>query len=135
MKGKLNPDFKKQIANYPDGSNIMNCYLCGTCTAGCPVAEIDPDYSPRTIMRMALLGMKDELLTLKEIWKCSQCGRCTSHCPQNARPSDVIKTVRELAVKEGAVSGDAVDKITEFENEIGKLRLEKLKSIIKHIEK
>ena len=54
MKGKLNPEFKKQIANNPDGSNIMNCYLCGTCTAGCPVAEIDPDYSPRTIMRMAL---------------------------------------------------------------------------------
>jgi len=135
MKGKLNPNFKSQIANIPDGANLMNCYLCGTCTAGCPVAELDSGYSPRTIMRMALLGMKDELLTLKEIFKCSQCGRCTSRCPQNARPSDVIKTIREIAVEEGAVAGDSILKITACENEIGKLRLQKIAAILKQIEK
>lgn len=135
MKGNLNPNFKKQVANIPDGSDIMNCYLCGTCTAGCPVAELDADYSPRTIMRMALLGMKDELLTLKELWKCSQCGRCTSHCPQNARPSDVIKAIREIAVEEGAVASDSIDKVTDIENEIGKLRLEKIATALKQIEK
>jgi heterodisulfide reductase subunit C len=135
MKGKLNPDFKKQIAGMPDGANIMNCYLCGTCTAGCPVAELDSDYSPRTIMRMALVGMKDELLTLKELWKCSQCGRCTANCPQNARPSDVIRAIREIAASEGAVADDSVQKITELENEIGRLRLEKVAALIKDIEK
>ena len=135
MKGKLNPDFKKQIARIPDGANIMSCYLCGTCTAGCPVAELDPAYSPRTIMRMALVGMKEELLTMKELWKCSQCGRCTSHCPQNARPSDVIKTIREIASAEGAVAEDSVARSTELENEIGRLRLEKVAALIKDIEK
>lgn len=135
MKGKLNPNFKKEIANIPDGANIMNCYLCGTCTAGCPIAELDSGYSPRTIMRMALLGMEDELLTLREIWKCSQCGRCTSHCPQNARPSDVIKTIREIAVRENAVTGDSISIITALENEIGKLRLEKIAEALNQIEK
>lgn len=135
MKGKLNPDFKKQIAGIPDGANIMNCYLCGTCTAGCPVAELDSGYSPRTIMRMALIGMKEDLLALQEIWKCSQCGRCTSHCPQNARPSDVIKTIREIAVKEGVVADDSISRITALENEIGRLRLEKLAGALKQIEK
>ena len=134
MKGKLNPDFKKQIANIPDGANVMNCYLCGTCTAGCPVAELDPGYSPRTIMRMALIGMKDELLAMKEIWKCSQCGRCTARCPQNARPSDVIKAARRIAVAEGFVAEDSIEKITALENEIGRLRLERLAEALKQIE-
>ena len=134
MKGKLNPDLKKQIANIPDGANVMNCYLCGTCTAGCPVAELDSGYSPRTIMRMALMGMKDELLALKEIWKCSQCGRCTARCPQNARPSDVIRAVRGIAVAEGAVAEDSIERITALENEIGRLRLERLAEALKQIE-
>ncbi len=134
MKGKLNPDFKKRIANIPDGANIMNCYLCGTCTAGCPVAELDSGYSPRTIMRMALIGMEEELLALSEILKCSQCGRCTSHCPQNARPSDVIRTVREIAVAEGAAAEDSIRRITGIENEIGRLRLEKIAEALKQIE-
>lgn len=134
MKGKLNPDFKKRIARIPDGSNIMNCYLCGTCTAGCPVAGLDSGYSPRTIMRMALMGMEDELLSLSEIWKCSQCGRCTSHCPQNARPSDVIKTIREIAVAEGTAAEDSISRIAALENEIGKLRLEKIAEALNQIE-
>lgn len=135
MKGKLNPNLKKQIAAIPDGANIMNCYLCGTCTAGCPVAGLDSGYSPRRIMRMALLGMKEELLSLEELWKCSQCGRCTSHCPQNARPAEVIKTIREIAVGERFVPEDAIGRMADLENEIGMLRLEKLAVAFKQIEK
>ena len=112
----------------------MNCYLCGTCTAGCPVAGLDSAYSPRTIMRMTLEGMKGELLSLNELWKCSQCGRCTSHCPQNARPSDVIKAVREIAVKEGAATGDSISIIAELENDIGRLRLERIEDALRLIE-
>ena len=134
MNGMLNPDFKKQIALHPDGAKVMNCYLCGTCTAGCPVAELDSAYSPRTIMRMALIGMKEELLSLSELWKCSQCGRCTSHCPQNARPSSVIKAVREMAVREGSVAEDSIKLIEELENDIGRLRLEKINETLKRIE-
>lgn len=134
MNGTLNPDFKKEIAKIPDGANVMNCYLCGTCTAGCPVAGLDSAYSPRTIMRMALVGMKEELLSLNELWKCSQCGRCTSHCPQNARPSDVIKAVREIAVKEGAATGDSISIIAELENDIGRLRLERIEDALRLIE-
>jgi heterodisulfide reductase subunit C len=135
MTGRLNPDFKKQIANIPDGANVMNCYLCGACTAACPVAELDPGYSPRTIMRMALIGLKDELLTLEEIWKCSQCGRCTSHCPQNAGPSRVIKAVRHISVAEGAAADDSIDRLAALEDEIGRLRLEKLALVLEQIKK
>ncbi|MDR1573901.1 MAG: 4Fe-4S dicluster domain-containing protein [Clostridiales Family XIII bacterium] len=132
MKGKLNPDFKKQIADKPDGANVMNCYLCGACTAGCPVADLDSGYSPRTIMRMVLIGMKDALLSLPEIWKCSQCGRCTSNCPQNAAPSNVIKAVRELAAEEDPGAREAIRKIAALEDEIGRLRLAKLSATLEN---
>jgi heterodisulfide reductase subunit C len=125
----LNPNFKKEIAGPPDGSELQNCYLCGTCTAGCPVAELDPDYSPRTIMRLSLLGEED-LLGSGEIWKCSQCSKCTAHCPQNARPSDVIKAVRALAVVRGAFEREQADKLAKIEDEIGSLRLEKIAAVL-----
>ena len=128
------PEFKKEIARTPDGASVQNCYLCGTCTAGCPVAEIDDTYSPRTIMRLTLAGAEKELLSSSEIWKCSQCGRCTAHCPQQARPSDVIKAVREAAVDAGAFSKDKASKLSSLENELCAFRLKKIVAFLKETE-
>ena len=127
-------EFKKEIARTPDGASVQNCYLCGTCTAGCPVAENDEAYSPRTIMRLVLAGAEKELLSSKEIWKCSQCGRCTAHCPQNARPSDVIKAVRETAVDAGAFPGEVAAKLVALENELTLFRLKKVTALLKETE-
>ncbi len=121
---------KKEIAKIPDGENVMNCFLCGTCTAGCPVSQIDPAYSPRTIMRMALYGMEKELLSLPEIWKCSQCHVCVAHCPQNARPADVIKAVRQLSVKQGYFPQELMDNVLAADEEMQKLRLEKIGALL-----
>ena len=127
-------EFKKEIARTPDGASVQNCYLCGTCTAGCPVAEIDDTYSPRTIMRLTLAGAEKELLNSKEIWKCSQCGRCTAHCPQHARPSDVIKIVREKAVSTGAFPSEKAEHLAGLENELSAFRLKKIVEILKETE-
>lgn len=126
----LDYGFKKLIASMAGGENIMNCYLCGTCTASCPVSELDKAFSPRKIMRMSLLGMKEELLSSKEIWKCVQCHVCVAHCPQDARPADVIRVVREIAVDEGVVSKDAVGRLNTIEEDMKKLRLEKISSAL-----
>ena len=127
-------EFKKEIARTPDGASVQNCYLCGTCTAGCPVAEIDDTYSPRTIMRLTLAGAEKELLSSNEIWKCSQCGKCTAHCPQHARPSDVIKAVREAAVDAGAFSKDKAEQLSALESELSTFRLNKIAAFLKETE-
>ena len=100
MAIQVNPLFKKEISTLPGGEKLMQCYLCGTCTAGCPVSEIDGEYSPRTIMRLALIGAREELLSSAELWKCNGCHTCVAHCPQDARPADVIRALRSLAVRE-----------------------------------
>ncbi len=97
---ELDPEFKYEIASTPGGEHIMRCFQCSTCTASCPVAEIVPSYNPRKIIRMSLLGMKNEVLSSDEIWICAICQMCTERCPQDVRISDVMGAIRQIAEKE-----------------------------------
>ncbi len=47
---KLDPNFKYEIAAQPGAERFKLCFSCGTCTATCPVAEIDENYNPRRII-------------------------------------------------------------------------------------
>jgi heterodisulfide reductase subunit C len=134
--GELDPNFKFEIAKQPGGENIRSCYQCGTCSGTCPVRAINDKYNPRRIIRMALLGMKKEVLGSDFIWLCSTCFSCHERCPQNVRIPDLISAIRNLAIKEGNIHPvhkayvEGLDKhgrlleIGEFENEKrGKLGL------------
>jgi heterodisulfide reductase subunit C len=100
---KLDPKFKDEVANTPGGENIKRCFLCGTCSAGCPVHEISEKYNPRKIIRMILLGMRDRVLSSDFVWLCSSCYTCRERCPQDVRISDIMTAVRNIAVKEGYI--------------------------------
>ena len=97
----LDPDFKNQVRSMPGGENLTRCFACGTCTAGCPVREIDERYNPRRIVRMVILGMKERVLKSEFIWMCSTCYSCEERCPQDVRLTDVMNAVKNLAVREG----------------------------------
>ena len=97
----LDPHFKFELASRPGGENIKACFSCGTCTATCPVSQIDTDFNPRQIIRQVLLGLRDEVLSSPVIWRCVQCYGCYAKCPQNVKFREVIKALREMAVAEG----------------------------------
>jgi heterodisulfide reductase subunit C len=99
----LNPDFADEVRRQPGGEHINACFQCGTCTAGCPVAEINPDYNPRQIIHKALLGLDEDLLKSETIWLCSMCYTCEERCPQDVRLTDVITALKNLAVERGYV--------------------------------
>ena len=126
----IEQSFKNEVACLPGGERVLNCYLCGTCTAGCPISEITADYNPRKIMRKILLGQKDELLRSGEIWKCYQCHTCVSHCPQDVRFADIIRALREIALKENIVDKKFADTVEAYDLETRKLRLEKVNKLI-----
>lgn len=125
----LDPNFKILISKEPGGENIKKCFSCGTCTAGCPVREITDRYNPRKIIRMALLGMKKEVLSSQFIWLCSSCYTCYERCPQDVRIPELMNAIRNIAVREGYVppamkvqidllsSRGRLLEITEFEND------------------
>ena len=100
---ELDPKFKDEVANTPGGENIKRCFQCGSCSAGCPVHEISDSYNPRKIIRMILLGMRDEVLSSNFVWLCATCYTCRERCPQDAKISDIMTAVRNIAVKAGHI--------------------------------
>lgn len=97
----LDTDFWKTLAGEPGGEGIRVCFACGTCAASCPVRSINGDYNPRRIIRMTLLGMKEEVLKSPFIWLCSTCYTCQERCPQGVRITDLMTALKNLAVREG----------------------------------
>jgi heterodisulfide reductase subunit C len=96
-------DFAKEITGRLGGETITLCYQCGTCAASCPVAKITDKYNPREIIRLALLGLKDEVLSGGAIWLCSSCYNCQERCPQKVEIADVIYALRNIAIREGNI--------------------------------
>lgn len=95
--------FKDEIAREPGGEHIQRCFACGTCTVSCPVRAVTDRYSPRKIIRMALLGFRDEVLSSDFIWLCSSCYACHERCPQDVRITDLVHALTNIAIREGYV--------------------------------
>jgi len=119
---RLDTQFKSQVAARLGGANIKACYACGACTGGCPVSDVDPEFDPRKLIRMVVLGLKDELLRSPLIWYCQLCNTCSFVCPQDVRFSEAMGVLREMAVAEGHVSPDLAQRMWEAEMFSRKLR-------------
>jgi heterodisulfide reductase subunit C len=101
--GRLDPGFRNEIVAEPGGERFMQCFSCGTCVAGCPVAGMTERYNPRRIVRMALLGMRDAVLSSEMVWLCSTCYTCYERCPQDVHIPELMNAIRNIAVREGYV--------------------------------
>ena len=54
--------FKDRVMQLlPEGGNLDTCLTCGACTSGCPATGLE-GLDPRKFLRMAALGMDEELL-------------------------------------------------------------------------
>jgi ferredoxin len=78
-------------------SDVSACFSCGTCTAICPLSDGDATF-PRRIIRYAQVGLKDQLLSSKELWSCYQCAECSDSCPTGAGPSEFMAATRRYAI-------------------------------------
>ena len=130
MDTVLDQNFKNTVAAHPGAERVLDCFLCGTCTAGCPISEIDGSFNPRKIMRQILHGMSNETLSSGEIWKCYQCHTCVAHCPQDVRFADIVRALREIAEREGVYDADFANTVEATDIESRKYRLEKIKDLI-----
>jgi ferredoxin len=84
--------------------DISACFNCGNCTAVCPLSQ-DNDVFPRRMIRYAQLGMKDHLLSSKELWLCHHCGECSETCPRQAGPAEFMAAARRYAISSFDPSG------------------------------
>jgi heterodisulfide reductase subunit C len=102
---KHNMTLGRQIEQASHSAKTM-CWTCGSCDFECPVNIATGRLRPQKIVRMANLGMLDELLHLPEIWYCLTCRRCMNVCPNAVSPSMLIEFVRRDILVRGMVSMD-----------------------------
>lgn len=80
------------------GQNLLVCYQCGKCSAGCP-AGAEMDILPNQVIRYAQLGLKDELLESKSVWACASCLTCNVRCPKGIKIAEVMEAIRQLLLR------------------------------------
>lgn len=96
MATLVNPNLITDLQKF-GAADVNACFSCGNCTAICPLADNDATF-PRRFIRLAQVGLTDDLVTSKELWTCYQCGMCTSRCPQEADPAEFMATARRYAI-------------------------------------
>lgn len=129
-KKAYDPNFKYDVAAQPGGEQIKVCYSCGTCTAGCPVTEEDPRYSPRRIIRQILLGQREAVLSSELLWYCETCYACSVYCPQNVKFGDVMRAIREMAVAEGYWTPEFLQRIRNVDKLAHTIRLDLVRAAL-----
>ncbi len=82
------------------GQNLLSCYQCGKCSAGCPVVS-EMDILPSQIIRYAQLGLSEELFQSKAIWICASCFTCNTRCPKGINIAEVIEAIRQILLRKG----------------------------------
>ena len=98
-------NFKESaIELLPKGASFDSCLTCGLCSSGCPASGIE-NMDPRKFIRMAMLGMDEELSTTPWVWACTQCKRCQHVCPMNIDISQLVFLARSNWPKEKKPSG------------------------------
>jgi len=84
-------------------TKVRDCYQCGKCSAGCPVAD-RMDLLPNQLLRLVQLGRLDRAMRADAIWQCVSCVTCTTRCPKSVDCAAVIDALRQLSFEEGAAS-------------------------------
>lgn len=78
------------------GQNLLACYQCRRCAAGCPVGE-ETGVTPDRLIRMVLLGDREEALNNLLVWKCVACYTCGTRCPNNIQTARITETLKQMS--------------------------------------
>lgn len=97
--------FKDKVMDLlPDGGNLNLCLTCGACSSGCPASGLG-NMDPRKFLRMAAMGMDDEILSSDWAWYCTMCQRCIYVCPMKIDIPQLIFNVRNSWPRETRPKG------------------------------
>jgi len=93
---KIDPNFADQLKKY-GADDFDACFNCGNCTAVCSLSEKSVNF-PRYMIRLSMLGLKQEILSSREPWLCYACGECSETCPRQADPGQLMAAIRRYSI-------------------------------------
>jgi len=106
-RAQVNSEWKREV-EHRLGHKVAECYQCGKCSAGCPVAY-EMFHPVHTMVRLVQLGRKDEALRSRSQWVCVACEACSTRCPKDVDPARLMTVLREMAQEEGCVNAHESD--------------------------
>ena len=104
---QVGSEWKREVSRRL-GHDVSECYQCGKCTAGCPVAY-EMFHPIHAMMRLVQLGRKDEALASRSQWVCVACEACSTRCPKDVDPARLMTVLREMSQEEGTVNANEID--------------------------
>ena len=107
------PEARKAIQE-KTRANASLCWACSACDSECPVFLGSSRLRPQKVLRMANLGLLDELVALPEIWYCLACKRCTRSCPNACEPETVVGFLLKEAIRKNLYSKEILARHKEF---------------------
>lgn len=94
---KISGDFAKKVKEI-SREDILLCYQCGMCSAGCPIAfAMDP--LPNQIIQLVRLGLEEDIAKSKTIWLCASCLTCSVRCPRGLDLAKVMEALRLISLR------------------------------------
>jgi heterodisulfide reductase subunit C len=92
-------------------SNSFMCVNCSSCDVVCPVNVGSNRLWPQKIVRLANLGLIDELITAREIWYCLRCRKCETVCPMQVKHGNIISFARAEIFRRHLISVSAIEQL------------------------
>ena len=93
----LQSDFVKKVAEL-SGQDLLACNQCGKCSAGCPMC-FAMDLLPNQVIRLAQLGLEEDIATSKTVWLCASCLTCSVRCPRGVDLGRVMESIRLITLR------------------------------------
>ncbi len=88
----LYSDFVKKVEAISE-QTLLSCNQCGKCSAGCPMC-FAMDLLPNQVIRLAQLGLEDDIAKANTIWICASCITCSVRCPRGVDLARVMEALR-----------------------------------------
>ena len=98
---RLRSEFSKTIMKL-GAERFYRCFNCGNCTAICPLTQDKASY-PRKLIRYAVIGLEDRVISSADPWLCYYCGECSDYCPRDADPGSFMMALRRLLIQKYSI--------------------------------
>jgi heterodisulfide reductase subunit C len=95
------------MAATPGNNRLDHCIQCGTCGGSCP-SGAEMDHTPRRLFALIRAGERNTVLASNAPWYCVSCYYCTVRCPQEVHITDLMYTLKALAIREHRYLDDAM---------------------------